>query len=302
MGNERDHDVVVVGGGPTGTGVAVFTARYGFDTAVYDRGNAALARAAYVENYPGFPGGIDTETLTALFHDHLDEVGATLRPDVVDAVERDDEGFRVTPAEGEPVTAQCVVAAAWYDASYLDPLDEDGEMFEVHEHHGEDREQLDRDVPDADGRTHIDGLYVAAPTDSRNAQVAIATGHGAHVARTLLEDHRRDEGLAGEVAPHYDWLRPESEFSGDWGDRERWREWFDNEMGETDLPDDEVATLRERYIDRAFETELSPEEIAARRDRGHRRLVEHLGTDAVLDAIRDEEIQAYLDENSGIGQ
>ena len=300
MGSEFDHDVVVVGGGPTGTGVAVFTARYGFDTAVYDRGNAALARAAYIENYPGFPGGIDTETLTALFHDHLDQVGATLRPDLVEAVEREDEGFRVTPAEGDPVTAAYVVAAAWYDASYLKPLD--GEMFEIHEHHGEDHEQLDRDVPDADGRTHIDGLYVAAPTDGRNAQVVVAAGHGAHVARTLLEDHRREEGFAGEVAPHYDWLRPESEFSGDWAHRERWREWFDNEMGDTDLDEDELTTLRERYIDRAFETELSPEEIAARRERGHRRLVEHLGTEAVLDAVADEEIRAYLDETTETGE
>lgn len=293
-----DHDVVVVGGGPTGTGVATFTARYGLDTVVYDRGNAALARAAFIENYPGFPGGIDTGTLTELFHDGLKAAGATLVPDLVDAVDSLDDGpgFRVVTSEGETVTARYVVAAAWYDASYLKPLEEDDEMFEVEMHHGEEHEQLDREFPDADGRTPIDGLYVAAPTEQRNAQVVVAAGHGAHVARTLLEDHRAAEGLAGEVAPVYDWLRPETEFSGDWAERERWEQWFDNEMGDSDANEAEIERLRERYIDRAFATERSPEEIAELRHEGHRRLAEHLDTEAVLDAVDDEAIAAYLDD------
>lgn len=293
-----DHDVVVVGGGPSGSAAAIFTARYGFDTVVYDRGNAALARAAFLENYPGFPGGIDPETLTDLLHDHVDAAGATRVPEPVDAVDRIESGeaFRVVTSEGEEVTARNVVAAAWYDGSYLKPLEEDGEMFEMELHHGEEREQLDREFPNADGSTPIDGLYVAAPTEQRNAQAITAAGHGAHVARTLLEDHRRAEGLAGEVAPVYDWLRPESEFSGDWAERERWEEWFENELGDTDASQAEIERLRDRYIDRAFESARSPEEIEELRHEGHRRLAEHLETEAVLDAVDDEAIEAYLDE------
>ncbi|QKY21076.1 NAD(P)/FAD-dependent oxidoreductase [Halolamina sp. CBA1230] len=295
--SEPDRDVVIVGGGPSGSAAAVFTARYGLDTVVYDRGNAALARAAFVENYPGFPGGIDPETLTDLFHDHIDAVGATRVPDLVESVERDGEAFRVETAEGEELTARYVVAAAWYDASYLQPLDTDGGMFETEEHHGEEHELLDRSFPDSDGSTPIEGLYVAAPTEHRNAQAITAAGHGAHVARTLLQDRREAEGLAGEVAPVYDWLRPESEFSGDWAERERWETWFDNEMEDSDLDDEAIERLRERYIDRAFATERSPEEIEELRHEGHRRLAGHLDTTAVLDAIDDEEIAAYLGED-----
>ena len=294
--SEHDHDVVVVGGGPTGTGAAVFTARDGLDTVVYDRGNAALARAAYIENYPGFPGGIDIDTLTALFYDHLKEVGARRIDDLVESVERVDGGFRVSPAEGEPVTTEYVVAAAWYDASYLQPLESDDEMFEIEVHHGEEREQLDRSFPDGDGRTPIDGLYVGAPTDGRNAQVVVAAGNGAHVARSLLEDHRQAVGYAGDVAKHYDWLRPESEFSGEWAERERWEEWFENELERPDADEAEVERLRDRYLDRAFETRLSEEEIAARKEAGHRRLAEHLDTEMLLDAVDDEEIRVYLED------
>lgn len=291
---EPDHEVAVVGGGPTGTGVGVFTARYGLNTVVYDRGNAALARAAFIENYPGFPGGIDPETLTALFHDHLAEAGGQRREDLVESVERGESSFRVTPADGEPVTAQYVVAAAWYDASYLRALDGGDEFFETHEHHGEEHEQLDRDVPNDDGSTPVDGLYVAAPTSDRNDQVAVAVGHGAHVARTVIADHRRSEGFSGGVVPHYDWLRPDSEFTGEWADRDRWREWFENELDEVAVSQARIDHLRERYIDRAFDTSLSPDAIDARRERGHRRLARHLDTDAVLDSIDDEEIAAYL--------
>lgn len=292
-----DHDVVVVGGGPSGSAAAVFTARYGLDTVVYNRGNSALARAAFIENYPGFPGGIDPETLTDLFHDHLDAVGATRIADLVDAVDRVDDGagFRVATAEGESVTARYVVAAAWYDASYLKPLEEDGELFVTEMHHGEAHELLDRSFPEPDGTTAIDGLYVAAPTEHRNAQAITAAGHGAHVARTLLQDRREAEGLAGEVAPVYDWLRPESEFNGDWAERERWEQWFDNEMGDTDASEETIEQLRERYIDRAFATERSAAEIEKDRHEGHRRLAEHLDTTAVLDAVDDAEIEAYLD-------
>ena len=299
--SDAGHDVVVVGGGPTGTGAAVFTARYGLDTVVYDRGNAALARAAYVENYPGFPEGIDPATLTQLFHDHLEIAGATRIPDLVESVERvDDQSdhvrFRVTPADGEPVTARYVVAAAWYDGSYLRPLDES--MFETEMHHGEEREQLARDVANDDGTTHVPGVYIAAPTDGRNAQAIIAAGHGAHVARTLIAEEREAEGLSGGLVPEYDWIRPDTTFSGEWADRDRWREWFANERGEDDLSEERTVELRERYIDRAFESSLTDEEVERRKREGTAALIERLDTDAVLAAIDDDAIAAHLADDA----
>lgn len=291
-------EVAVVGGGPAGSAAGVFTARYGLDTVVFDRGPGALPRAAYVENYPGFPAGIDVGTLRDLLHDHLEEAGSRLVVETVESVEEDADRFRIT-TDDRQVTADYVVAAAWYDGSYLRPVVGD-EAFHVHEHHGEERERFDPEYPDADGRTPVDGLYVAAPADDRNDQVAVSVGQGAHVARQLLADHRRAEGVPEGVAEHYDWLRPESEFSGEWADRERWREWFANEAGAHDLTDEEFAEFRERYIDRAFDTQLSETEIERRRERGHRRLAERLDSEAVLDAVDDETIREYVATMDGI--
>lgn len=283
-----DYDVVVVGGGPSGCSAAVFTARYGLDTVVFDRGTAALRRAAYIENYLGFPGGVGIDLLYDLMHDHLVEVGCEYDADLVESVERDDEGaerFVVCTQDGRTVTTRYVVAASWYDGEYLRPLGGD-EMFEAHEHDGEEHEQFDPDYADHDGRTPIDGLYVVAPAGERNAQAIVAAGQGGHVARCLLADHRSDEGYPDIVDRHYDWLRAEREFSGPWTERERWREWFHDQFDEAEVSDGRLETLRERYIDEAFATKRTDEEVEELERQGQKRLLDHLDDDLILDYAR----------------
>jgi hypothetical protein len=323
----HDHDVVVVGGGPAGASAAVFTARYGLDTVVFDRGAGALDRCAYLSNFLGFPAGVDVGTFQDLVRAHLDEVGAAVVEETVASVERvadaeadadvatdagagtdaDESGFVVETQDGRTVTTGAVVAAAWYDGSYLRGLDDDAAMFETHEHHGEERERFDPDYADEDGRTPVEGLYVASPAGGRSAQAIVAAGNGAHVARSLLADRRREQGYEGGVAPHYDWLRPESEFTGEWAERDRWREWFANEFaGDRSAMDDErYRDLRESYLDRAFETAVPESEVAERAERGLTRLVEVVGPERVagvvddrtaLDAIDDDVIRAYVED------
>jgi thioredoxin reductase len=313
-------DVVVVGGGPAGSAAAVFAARYGLHTVVFDRGSSALRRCAVLENYLGFPGGVDVDVFHDLMHAHVAEMGARRVEELVDAVERlpdaDDDGsdhgsdgdagddasddarFRVRTQEGTTVLATDVVAAAWYDGSYLWPLssDVDDELFVEHEHHGEVEDRFDADYADEDGRTPIDGLYVASPSDARSAQAVVAAGNGAHVARSLIEDRRRARGLSGGVAPEYDWVRQASEFTGEWADRDRWREWFENELAdEHGLDDDAVAELREDYVADAFETRVDDAEADERADAGLARFVDVVGYDRVLDAVDDDAIREYVD-------
>jgi len=240
-----DRDVVGDGGGPSGCSAAVFTARYGLDTVVFDRGNAALCRSASLANYLGFPAGVDIDTFYDLMHAHVAEAGAQVVPEMVVAVERTAAGsnFAVETREDRRITAKHVVAA---------------------------------------------------PNGHRNAQAIVAAGHGAHVARSLIEDYRNARGFPEGVAAHYDWLRPESEFEGEWGDRDRWREWFENEAGDHGLRPDRFVELRESYIDRAFDARVPEPAIEDRADRGLERLVETLGPDRVLDAIDDERIRDHL--------
>ena len=76
-----DDEVAIVGGGPAGC--------------------SAVRRCAHLENYRGFPAGIDIETLYELMHDHVETAGCELIPDLVGSVERTDDGdgFIVEPQD-----------------------------------------------------------------------------------------------------------------------------------------------------------------------------------------------------------
>lgn len=322
-----DRDVAVVGGGPTGCAAAVFAARGGLDVAVFDRGRSSLARCAHLENYPGFPAGIDVGTLADLVREQIERAGCAVVEDLVESVERadgdaDEAGerpdadseeprFVVTPQEGEPVTARRVIAATRYDGEYLRGLDDDDAMFEVHDHGGETHEHFDREYADRDGTTPVDGLYVASPSDA-DRQAVTAAGRGARVGKRVVADTRIDDGWWREAAEEVDWLRREVELDGEWADRDRWVEWFDAEHadGPVDPDSERFARVREAALDDLLSQYVDADEEDARAAAGHRALAEHLdpetvvdahGPDALLDAMDDEAIAAHAtDDGSNV--
>ncbi|WP_256290307.1 NAD(P)/FAD-dependent oxidoreductase [Halobellus inordinatus] len=301
-GLAADPDVVIVGGGPAGCSAGVFLARYGLDAVIFDRGPASLRRCAYLENYLGFPAGIDIETMYDLMHDHAATAGCEIVSDTVEAVARSGDGeFVVRTQDDRTVTTERVVAAARYDADFLRSLGSD-EMFAVHEHEGERREHFDRDYPDPDGTTPIDGLYVASPAGDAEAQAIMSAGRGARVARTLLADVRRERGFPEAIAPHWDWRRKEATLTGEWTDRDRWDAWFDEQVdGDDDVAEGQLLELREQEIDRRVATYVSESEIERRTERGHKRLLEHVDDEYILEAAREIEGRAKA-SGGGSGQ
>lgn len=306
-----DRDVVVVGCGPAGGSAAVFAAREGLDTVVFDRGTGSLDRCAFLRNYLGFPAGIGVETFQERVRDHAREAGAEVVDDLVESVARSSSGggdgptdeserstderdestdaLVVETQDGRRVRTRYVVAATRYDGSYLRPLDDADEMFQTHEHGGEARERFDTEYAADDGRTPVSGLYVASPAGERDVQAIVAAGRGAHVARSLLEDHRATTGFPGNLAKRYDWVRPDTEFEGEWNDRDRWREAIEARTPDDHgLVDAEFDALVERAVDDAFATRTSDEAVDAATESAQRRLLEYVD-DAV---IRD-----YLDES-----
>ncbi|TKX73513.1 FAD-binding protein [Halorubrum sp. GN11_10-6_MGM] len=309
-GRPAERDLVVVGCGPAGCAAAVFAARGGLDVTVFDRGRSSLARCAHLENYPGFPAGIDVGTLADLMRAQVERAGCTLVDDLVETVERVDDAdetrLRVTRQEGSPVTARRVVAATRYDGEYLRGLDDDGAMFEEHDHGGETHEHFDREYADRDGTTPVDGLYVASPSDA-DRQAVTATGRGARVGKRVVADARIDDGWWPAAAEGVDWVRREAELDGEWADRDRWVEWFDAEHADApvDTDSERFARVREAAIDDALSSYVDVDEEADRAAAGHRALAERLdpdavvdahGTDALLDAIDDEAIAAYASD------
>jgi hypothetical protein len=280
-----DHDVVIVGGGPAGCSAGVFTARYGLDTVIFDRGRSSLQRCAHLENYLGFPAGIGIETLYDLIHDHAETAGCEIVPDFVESVESDDggDGFVVHTQEGDSVSTRRVVAATRYDGQYLHGLGDDDAMFELREKHGEEDEYFDKSYANEDGTTSVDGLFVATPYGETGYQAIMAAGRGTRTAISLVEDVRREQGYPEPLANHYDWVRSEAELDDEWSDRNRWREYFNDRLPDgVDAADEQLVELREWEISRALGSYISDEEIEARGTRAQERLLDHFDDEVIL--------------------
>ncbi|WP_434531905.1 NAD(P)/FAD-dependent oxidoreductase [Haloarcula sp. NS06] len=312
-GTTFDRDVIIVGGGPSGCAAGVFTARADLDTAIYDRGRSSLKRCAYLENYLGFPDGIDIETLYDRIQDHAETAGCTVVSELVDSLDRTDdgEGFVVEMQDGETATTRRVIAATRYNGEYMRGLDDDAAMFETHEHDGEERETFDREYADADGTTPVPGLYVASPSEAADMQAIIAAGRGARVARRVIADARIDDGWWEAVADGVDWVRREAELDDEWTERATWVEYFDDRYAE-DAPvesdSDRFQRVRAAAIDERRSAYITSDEIVARTETGQEALAGYLdpaavvsGLDqtAVLDAMDDETIRDYLGASDG---
>lgn len=196
MTADTEYDVAIVGGGVAGRSAGIFTARHGFETVILDAGASILRRNAHLENYPGFPAGVNARLLLEMLLEQADRAGCEYERAEVSRVDATDEGFDVETASGDRYSSTYVIAATKNAVDYLAHLDgveivERGKTFVE---------------TDERGRTGVDGLYAAGRLAQKPYQTIINAGHGAEVAVTLLEDDDR---------PFYhDWVAPEGYFTG----------------------------------------------------------------------------------------
>lgn len=97
--------VAVVGAGPAGMAATIQLVRSGHDVQVFERGRVggALWNARWIDNYPGFPGGIGGPELASLMEKQfLDYIGNIIISDVEDIV-KTDEGFEIMGIEFDGV-------------------------------------------------------------------------------------------------------------------------------------------------------------------------------------------------------
>jgi len=224
------QEVVVVGGGVAGLTAATFTARHGLDTLVVDSGESILRRNAHLENFPGFPAGVNARQLLDLLDEQAAGAGAERVDATVTGVEQVEDGFAVETGAGGRYRTEYVVAATKNTTDYLDGVDGVGVI---------DRGKAFVDT-DEHGRTGVDGLYAAGRLAEKPHQAVVCAGHGAEVAVTLLEDDDR---------PFYhDWVTPEGYFT----DRGRdlppgCEETDDEERREREARS--LAVMRDRFAD-----------------------------------------------------
>lgn len=112
---DTTYDVAVVGAGPAGLTCAIYTSRDGWKTLVLEKASVGgLAASTHkIENYPGFPEGVEGPALMEKFQEQAERFGAQVVDfDEVTRLEKDPDGiFHLHTSEGKTFKARAVLLA-----------------------------------------------------------------------------------------------------------------------------------------------------------------------------------------------
>jgi thioredoxin reductase (NADPH) len=119
-GTPVEARVVIVGSGPAGLTAAIYTARANLEPVVIGGivGGGQLMITSEVENYPGFPEGVQGPELMGLFRSQAERFGARIVDADVDRVDLGGRPFRLWAA-GVEYRAQAVIVATGAEALWL---------------------------------------------------------------------------------------------------------------------------------------------------------------------------------------
>jgi len=112
---------LIIGGGPAGYTAAVYASRAGLEPVLYE-GNTPggqLTTTTIIENFPGFPDGIDANALMANMKAQAERLGASVRRGVVTEVDFDSRPFRLVIDSETQLEADAVIIATGATARYL---------------------------------------------------------------------------------------------------------------------------------------------------------------------------------------
>lgn len=110
---DKELDVIIAGAGPAGMTAGIYCARAGLDTMVFEQGipGGQTILTDYVENYPGFPDGLNGRDLADRFAQHLANMGIDITTAAVTKIEPlEDKGFIVTAGDKEYRTKTVILA------------------------------------------------------------------------------------------------------------------------------------------------------------------------------------------------
>lgn len=114
------RDVIMVGAGPSALAAAVYTTREDIDTVLYEKGviGGLAAITDQVDNYPGFPDGIEGLKLAGQLEKQAERFGAHIDFGDVSSI-REEDGVKVVTVDGTDVRAHTVLIATGSDYNKL---------------------------------------------------------------------------------------------------------------------------------------------------------------------------------------
>ncbi|MBR3485115.1 MAG: thioredoxin-disulfide reductase [Bacteroidales bacterium] len=118
---ETTTKCLIIGSGPAGYTAAIYASRAALDPILYEglQPGGQLTTTTVIENFPGYPEGVDANQLMGAMREQAVRLGADVRSGYVTAVDLSQRPFRVTVDESETVLAETLIIATGATAKYL---------------------------------------------------------------------------------------------------------------------------------------------------------------------------------------
>lgn len=123
-----DHvKTLIIGSGPAGYTAAIYAGRANLEPVVYAglQPGGQLTTTTEVENFPGYPEGVQGPDLMEDLRKQAERFGAQVRDNVITEVDLGKRPYRVKDDEGKELEADSVIIATGATAKYLGLEDEE---------------------------------------------------------------------------------------------------------------------------------------------------------------------------------
>ena len=118
---ETTTKCLIIGSGPAGYTAAIYAARAALNPILYEglQPGGQLTTTTVIENFPGYPNGVDANQLMADMRAQAVNLGADVRSGMVTAVDLSQRPFRVTVDGETTLLAETLIIATGATAKYL---------------------------------------------------------------------------------------------------------------------------------------------------------------------------------------
>lgn len=125
--NKVEHvRCLIVGSGPAGYTAAIYASRANLNPVEYSglQPGGQLTQTTTVENFPGYPEGVDGNQMMMDIREQAEHFGADIRDGEIVKVDFSESPYKLTTDSGHELTADTVIIATGASAKYLGLNDE----------------------------------------------------------------------------------------------------------------------------------------------------------------------------------